>query len=53
MLLAAACGSTVPDGQQVVDLTAERLFLPAGVRDLAWDVSCKCFHYVGAATHRM
>lgn len=34
-------------------LTADRLFLPASVRDLAWDTSCRCYRYAGSAAHPM
>ncbi|MDP9102180.1 MAG: hypothetical protein M3N21_08555 [Actinomycetota bacterium] len=34
-------------------LTPDRLFLPAGVRDLAWNTACSCFRYIGSATYPM
>ena len=33
--------------------TSNRLFLPASVRDLAWNVGCSCFRYVGSTRTRM
>lgn len=34
-------------------LSADRLFMPAAVRDLAWNPGCSCFRYVGKTTSRM
>lgn len=34
-------------------LDAQHVFVPSGVRDLAWNSGCSCFRYVGTTTHRM
>jgi len=34
-------------------LTAQRLFLPARLRDLVWSTGCACMRYAGSGTHTM
>ncbi|MGZ6827464.1 MAG: ABC transporter substrate-binding protein, partial [Mycobacteriales bacterium] len=45
---AFASGFTFASG-----LSADHLFMPAAVRDLAWGTDCSCFRYAGTATTRM
>jgi hypothetical protein len=45
----AAVGPTFPTAFSFKSgLGANRLFVPGGVRDMAWNAGCRCMQYRGA-----